>query len=567
MTLPNFISTHRSLFIGIAIGVISTAVICTAIFAYHDFKNRKNIIVNQNPISTLPPRNFTPHPSPSPYLSPTPVKLPMETINPGSITWLSQPKPIKLSILKSEPSEAQDEGIIGANYHQIASFSDGSILINAFITRSSMGDWTTVYRVVQTADNKFFIVINSGQSQDEYFLQNSFKPSVKFTEIKIDGLLVPEKITSNKGSYVATSYFMDKTISFTELKNPVLIDETQYGRLYAVYEPKPNLTEVKDRRLWLRLKDDTVKVYDVEYKFNPDDNNPMITWDDGSKNSQVFGRGFKGGCGASYGNIIKDNSTLLTNKIKTGSTSDGQLVYQIKDNNSPVVKAIYDMLDGNTRPSFSDWLNTHNHFLVKDFLGDWTIFISEQFMIQAECAKPVIYLYPTKNTQVSVKVGADITKSEPLYPQNGWTVLARPNGELFYQNQSYPYLFWEGLGQGIYPDYRNRGTLVTQHNFIPTLKSQLSKLGLNPTESADFLDFWQEKLPKTPYVRLTWLNTSDMNTLAPLSVNPRPDTIIRLFLEFEGLEKPVNLTPQKLSAPVRRGFTLVEWGGLLLGKQ
>jgi hypothetical protein len=78
------------------------------------------------------------------------------------------------------------------------------------------------------------------------------------------------------------------------------------------------------------------------------------------------------------------------------------------------------------------------------------------------------------------------------------------------------------------------------------------------------MEFWQPRLPKTPYVRLTWLNTEDMNKLAPLSVNPRPDTSIRIFLEFQGLEKPISLKTQKLTAPNREGFTLIEWGGLLL---
>jgi hypothetical protein len=87
-------------------------------------------------------------------------------------------------------------------------------------------------------------------------------------------------------------------------------------------------------------------------------------------------------------------------------------------------------------------------------------------------------------------------------------------------------------------------------------------LGLNAQESADFIEYWQQKLPQSPYIRLTWLDTSDMDQLAPLTVLPKPDTSIRIFLDFAPLDNPISLIPQKLSAPVRRGFTLVEWGGL-----
>jgi len=78
------------------------------------------------------------------------------------------------------------------------------------------------------------------------------------------------------------------------------------------------------------------------------------------------------------------------------------------------------------------------------------------------------------------------------------------------------------------------------------------------------MEYRLPKLPQSPYVQLTWLGTADMDQLAPLKVSPKPDTSIRIFLDFVGLERPVSLIPQKLSAPERRGFTLVEWGGLLV---
>ncbi|OGZ68676.1 MAG: hypothetical protein A3D44_03940 [Candidatus Staskawiczbacteria bacterium RIFCSPHIGHO2_02_FULL_42_22] len=180
----------------------------------------------------------------------------------------------------------------------------------------------------------------------------------------------------------------------------------------------------------------------------------------------------------------------------------------------------------------------------------------------AECGKPVIYLYPIKPINVTVKVGANITVSEPEY-NNGWQVLANPDGTLKTgDGNTYESLFWEGIGYGVYPSI-TEGFVVAQSELQSTIVLQLKQLGLNDKESADFLEFWLPKMPNTPYVRLTWFTASQLDQLAPLVVWPRPDTTIRIFLDFQGLEKQIPLPQQHLTALSRNGFTMVEWGGLL----
>ena len=48
---------------------------------------------------------------------------------------------------------------------------------------------------------------------------------------------------------------------------------------------------------------------------------------------------------------------------------------------------------------------------------------------------------------------------------------------------------------------------------------------------------------------------------AALSISPTPDTLLRVFMAWKPLDRSVELPPQTLAAPVRTGFTLVEWGG------
>ena len=50
----------------------------------------------------------------------------------------------------------------------------------------------------------------------------------------------------------------------------------------------------------------------------------------------------------------------------------------------------------------------------------------------------------------------------------------------------------------------------------------------------------------------------------PLYINPKPDTVIRILMEFKALDEPIDVVEQKLETPTRTGFTVVEWGGTKL---
>ena len=46
----------------------------------------------------------------------------------------------------------------------------------------------------------------------------------------------------------------------------------------------------------------------------------------------------------------------------------------------------------------------------------------------------------------------------------------------------------------------------------------------------------------------------------PLTISPKPDTLIRVMMEFKGLEEAIEVEPQELTTPSRNGFVAVEWG-------
>ncbi len=298
-----------------------------------------------------------------------------------------------------------------------------------------------------------------------------------------------------------------------------------------------------------------------------------INWSDGSANKDDYIRQ-PSGCGEGSSNIIALN--VKDSDLAVAGKSGSDNIYQAKSSSIPFESTFYkeyvDLtkdIDGSIRTDLilgqtaQQYLDKHAIILVKDGLGQYQVMINSRFAVVGGCGKPVIYLYPKVTTNVNVEVDARVVKSDPFYG-NGWfNVLAQPSGQLNYQGHSYGSLFWEGYGNGIYPDVSKTGVVVSQSELLPTLRMQMTQLGLNAKEQTDFMAFWQAKLPTSPYVKLTWLTTRQMNELAPLHITPAPDTVIRVFLDSEGLNQPVSLNPQHFTAPARNGFTFVEWGGLL----
>jgi hypothetical protein len=313
----------------------------------------------------------------------------------------------------------------------------------------------------------------------------------------------------------------------------------------------------------LHRPDGTAVIYQLRPSFMSDDNIPRVTWTDGSTNTDTFRTDAMGSCGV--GNGLAVLTSGIQDLQPAGKTDNSETVYEFTNKDNATFKFFYDSYaestaESGTTISADQFITNHGVMVYKDALDRYIVFSNLKYGTGAECGKPVIYLYPTKPTNISITVDAKITKSSPTY-NNGWKVTAYPNGNLIVNNKPYDSLFWEGIGKK-YPTIDN-GFVIAQSNLSSTIHSQLSQLGLNDKETNDFMAFWIPKMPKTPYVRLTWFGTNQMNQLAPLHVNPKPDTTIRIFLDFEGLDQKISLPIEYLSAPARKGFTLVEWGGLL----
>ena len=175
-------------------------------------------------------------------------------------------------------------------------------------------------------------------------------------------------------------------------------------------------------------------------------------------------------------------------------------------------------------------------------------------------AKPVIYLYPEKETEISVTLdySGKITTTYPKY-QNGWHVTASPDGKLTdADGKEYNYLYWEGIPNTQY-DF-SEGFCISGEDTATFLEDALSKIGLNRREANEFIVYWLPLMESNPYNLISFQEKAYTDA-AKLNITPTPDTLIRVFMAWKPLEEPITIKSQDLTAPERNGFTVIEWGG------
>ena len=176
-------------------------------------------------------------------------------------------------------------------------------------------------------------------------------------------------------------------------------------------------------------------------------------------------------------------------------------------------------------------------------------------------AKPVIYLYPTEKTQVSVQLAFDgqLTTTYPPY-EDGWEVTASPDGTLLNHadGKEYSYLFWEGETDTAYD--LSEGWCVRGEDTMAFLQQTLSEIGLTPKEYNEFIVYWLPQMEDNPYNLITFQGEAYTDSAA-LTVSPQPDSVLRVFMAWKALDTPVEIEPQEIAPFSRDGFTLVEWGG------
>ena len=179
--------------------------------------------------------------------------------------------------------------------------------------------------------------------------------------------------------------------------------------------------------------------------------------------------------------------------------------------------------------------------------------------------KPIIYLYPKEKTEVTLSFDfkGKLLTTFPKYDKN-WNVIAEPNGQLFDKKtkRNYSSLFWDG-DISFEPEHYQyeSGFVVEKEKLTNFLIEKLEHIGLNTIETNEFIQFWLPILEQKKYNFIHFLVNDECNEVSINNVNPKPDTTIRVYMEYYGLDEYTEIKEQILPKTERKGFTLVEWGG------
>ena len=205
--------------------------------------------------------------------------------------------------------------------------------------------------------------------------------------------------------------------------------------------------------------------------------------------------------------------------------------------------------------------------------------------------KPVIYLYGNPDdvytyaeVEVIPKNSAKLTTIYPKFDKGKtrWEVVTDKDSNITMLHKEadknktnglsggnshgdervYNYLYWEGVSYGEF-DF-SEGFCIKGEDSASFLENALDTLGLSPDEANEFIVYWLPKLEANPY-NLISFQTGVYTDRYELSVTPKPDNMLRVFMAFKGLNTPIEVKEQNLEEVrnnfKREGFYVVEWGG------
>jgi hypothetical protein len=446
------------------------------------------------------------------------------------------------------------------------------------------------YYFIQKDKQNILITSYSASIDDALPLEKIFSSMENY---RLSGLEIPKSIKvadgaeleliSNDGHFYLMSSYQVSGDETSDASVVVPLNGVNTGRDLFLQKPSG--------RIILGNVDGTTRLYGWNLNFftvNRDESNGyfdiaasavlQVNWNDGHINDKKYVANSVSGCGG-IGYNYADYITSVDQLDVVGKLINGEPIYELKNKTLKVkdskVSILRDMYDQyypgydekadkeKEKISYDQFMTSHPIVYWQDLFGNYLTFTNDSFQPAVECGKPVIYLYPEKKTDINVQVtpNGGFSFTDPVYNQGGWQVSADSESNIYNYDdkKTYPYLFWEGYG--VHYDRPKDGFVVKRTEIKKFLEEKLAYQGLIKKEYNEFIEYWLPRMQAQPYYFITFVPQAQFDLIAPLNIQPKPDTTIRVFMDYEGLSEYKTVVEQKLRKGVRRGYTVIEWGG------
>ena len=103
---------------------------------------------------------------------------------------------------------------------------------------------------------------------------------------------------------------------------------------------------------------------------------------------------------------------------------------------------------------------------------------------------------------------------------------------------------------------------MTKDNAIEILEEKLDILGFTEREANEFIMFWLPILEQNEQSIVYFEQTLERNENCPLYFSTTPDSMLRVTIHIKKVDGYVDINEQQLYSFERKGFCVVEWGGV-----